>query len=107
MRRARGGERLVVWPIRERGKLAATHRILLASGLAREPEVVADLGVDGAFAWSNAADRAGLVALARSTGAARVFLTGRCAEEAAQAIGPHARVLAPPRQMALFAEARG
>jgi hypothetical protein len=94
--------------VRERARLdglgAPRRRVVLVSGLATEPEAVAALGVDAAYPWSNAADRAGLLALIASTGAAKVYLTGRDAEEAARAIGRHARALAAPRQMALFEE---
>jgi len=110
LRRARAGG-VLLWPLRDRPRLAATTgdvpvRVILASGLAVEPEVRAAAGADAAYAWSNAADRAALLAGIESTGATRVFLTGRCAEDIAVALGPRARVLAPPRQMPLFAEAR-
>jgi len=108
--RAGGPKGALVWPVRERARLATVldgvrHRVILVSGLATEPDAVAALGVDAAYAWSNAADRAALRTLATSTGAERVYLTGRSADAAAEAIGAHARVLAPPRQMRLFEEA--
>lgn len=107
LRRARPGG-VVIWPLRERGRLdslgAGARRVVLVSGLATEPDAVATLGVDAAVAWSNAADRAALLGLIASTSAARVYLTGRCADDAAAALGAHARVLAAPRQMGLFAE---
>ncbi|MCE9572026.1 MAG: hypothetical protein K8W52_02600, partial [Deltaproteobacteria bacterium] len=53
-------------------------------------------------AWSNAADRDELLALIAASAAPRIYLTGRRAEAIATTLGPRARVLAPPRQMALF-----
>ena len=107
LRRARPGG-VVLWPVRERARLtglaAARRRVVLVSGLATEPAAVAALDVDAAYPWSNAADRAGLLALIASTGASRVYLTGRGADDAAAALGPHARALGAPRQMALFEE---
>lgn len=107
VRRARSGGALV-WPARERARLAtalrgARHRTILASGLATEREAVAALGVDAAHAWSDAADRDQLAALIASTSATRIYLTGRCADDVAGWLGDRARVLAPPRQMDLFA----
>jgi hypothetical protein len=64
------------------------------------------LGADAAYPWSNAADRGRLLALIAATGAARVYLTGRSAEAVAHALGAPARVLAAPRQLGLFDEAR-
>lgn len=107
LRRARP-DGVVLWPLRDRTRLdmlgATRRRVLLVSGLATEPDAVATLRVDAAYPWSNAADRAGLLALIASTGATRVYLTGRGADEAARALGSHARALAAPRQMALFEE---
>ncbi len=107
LRRAHVGGALV-WPVRARAGLAATlgaarHRTILASGLATEPDTVAALGVDAAYAWSNCADRDQLAQLIASTGATRIYLTGRCADDVAGWLGARARVLAPPRQMDLFA----
>ena len=109
LKRARPGG-VLLWPVLQHGKLAAaldgaSARVLLVSGLAADPAARAAVGADAAYAWSNAADRAQLLGVIEATGASRVFLTGRCAEDVAQALGPRARVLAPPRQMALFAEA--
>jgi putative mRNA 3-end processing factor len=100
---------LVLWPVRERARLAAAlpaARVVLISGLACEPEQVTALGADAAYPWSNAADRGRLLALIAATGAARVYLTGRSAEAVAHALGAPARVLAAPRQLGLFDEAR-
>jgi putative mRNA 3-end processing factor len=101
--------RALVWLVRDRLRLdaaapPAARAIALASGLATEPGVVAALGVDAAFAWSNAADRDGLLSLVRASGAREVFVTGPCAPELVRALGERARVLGPPRQMALFEE---
>jgi putative mRNA 3-end processing factor len=97
----------LVWLARDRGRLdavaaPATRAIALASGLATEPEAVAELGVDAAFAWSSSADRDGLLGLIRASGASQVFVTGRCAPELVEAVGGLARVIGPPRQMGLF-----
>jgi len=106
--------RALLWLAADRRGLARAigavpSRRALASGLAREPAAVAELGVDAAFAWSNAADRDRLVAFIRATGAREVCLTDRCAEDVRAALGARAgaRVLAPPRQMALWGEPSG
>lgn len=78
------------------GKRFATA---LASGRALESES----GYDAAFAWAHAADRRQLLAWIESANARDVFVTGACADTIAQALGPRARVIGPPRQMALFA----
>ena len=78
-------------------------RVILASGLACERDLVRALAVDAAVAWSGAADRAGLVRFIEQSGAAAVAITGPCAATIAAAVGPRARVLGPPQQMALFA----
>jgi len=54
------------------------------------------------FAWSSAAGHAELVRWIEATGAREVFVTGACADAIVAAIGPRARTLGPPRQMALF-----
>lgn len=99
---------VLVWPIAERARMAAAlgarpARTLLASGLACEREQVRALGVDAAVAWSGAADREGLLRFIAQSGAAAVAITGPCAAAIAAAVGPRARVLGPPQQMALFA----
>ena len=53
------------------------------------------------------ADREQLAALIASTGASRVYLTGRCGDDVAAWLGDRARALAPPRQMDLFGEVLG
>ncbi|MGE0395462.1 MAG: hypothetical protein AB7T06_01955 [Kofleriaceae bacterium] len=60
-------------------------------------------GYDAAFAWATAADRAQLLTWIEAANARHVFVTGACAEAIVSAIGPHARVIGPPQQMALFA----
>jgi putative mRNA 3-end processing factor len=102
LRRPRLGPGVLLWPVRERARLPPVSRTVLVSGLATEREAVEALGVDAAYAWSNAADRAGLLEVIAATGASRVYLTGRCADDAAAAFGDGARVLAAPRQMSLF-----
>lgn len=58
---------------------------------------------DAAFVWATAADRTHLLAWIESTSARDVFLTGSGADAIAAALGPRARVIGPPQQMALFA----
>ncbi len=103
---ARG--RALLWPLADRARLGAAlggapARVVLASGLAVERDLVRELGVDAAIPWSAAADRAALLAYVARSGAASVAVTGAYADEIAAAIGPHARRLGPPRQMPLFA----
>lgn len=99
---------VLVWLVTERARMAAAlgarpARTILASGLACERDRVRALGVDAAVAWSGAADREGLVRFIERSGAAAVAVTGPCAAAIAAAVGPRARVLGPPQQMALFA----
>lgn len=60
-------------------------------------------GHDAAFAWPFVAGRRQLLAWIEQTRARDVFVTGACAEAIATTLGPRARVIGPPRQMALFA----
>jgi putative mRNA 3-end processing factor len=60
-------------------------------------------GYDAGFAWASAADHKQLLAWIESTNAREVFVTGPCADAIAGALGTRARVVGPPRQMALFA----
>lgn len=62
----------------------------------------APVDTDAAFPWAQAADRAQLLAWIESTTAREVFVTGPFAESIASTLGPRARVIGPPRQMALF-----
>lgn len=98
----------LVWPVADRARLAAAlgarrSRVILASGLACEREQVRALGVDAAIAWSGAADRDSLLRFIGGSGATSVAITGAAAPAIAAALGPRARVLGPPEQMALFA----
>ncbi len=54
------------------------------------------------FAWAAAAGHAELLRWIEATGAREVFVTGPCADAIVASIGPRARTLGPPRQMALF-----
>jgi putative mRNA 3-end processing factor len=97
----------LVWLVRDRARLDAAlagrpARIALVSGAATDPEAVAAAGAGHGVAWSNAADRDELLGFIADSGAPRVYLTGRCADAIAAALGDRARVLAPPHQMALF-----
>ena len=90
--------RAILWGETERSNLQRTlgerpHSIARLSGL-RDSELT--------FAWSNAADRAQLLAWIESTSAREVFVTGACAESIAAELGPRARVIGPPHQMTLF-----
>ncbi len=60
-------------------------------------------GYDTAFAWATAADRAQLLGWIEAANAREVFVTGPCADAIARTLGPRARVIGPPQQMALFA----
>ncbi len=102
---ARG--RALVWLLSDRARIgAALHalpaRTALASGLATERALVADLDVDTAIPWSAAADRDALLDFIARSGARDVAITGAPADAIA-AVGPHARRLGPHRQMTLFA----
>ncbi|MBK9034802.1 MAG: hypothetical protein IPL61_26655 [Myxococcales bacterium] len=108
VRRSVARASVLVWLVRDRTRVAAAlgarpARIVLASGLACEREQVRALAVDAAVPWSGAADRAGLLRFIDQSGAAAVVVTGACAATIAAAVGPRARVLGPPQQMALFA----
>ncbi len=88
-------------------------RVLVALDSDRRPAnapsaLVAGRAIDGhaghavGFAWSHAADRTQLLAWIEATRAKDVFVTGACAEAIVARLGPRARVLGPPQQMALF-----
>ena len=70
----------------------------LISGRALDPHPTWDAG----FAWPFAAGREQLLAWIEQTRAKDVFVTGACAEAIVRAVGARARLLGPPRQMALF-----
>jgi putative mRNA 3-end processing factor len=100
--------KVLLWPVEQRaalGTMPGPSRVALVSGQAMDAELVAALGVDAAFAWSNLADHAELLAYVEQSGAQAVFATSRHAEDLARtatAAGRVARALGPPRQMALF-----
>jgi hypothetical protein len=59
-------------------------------------------GWDAYFAWPFVAGRDELLGWIEHTKAKEVFVTGACAEAVVSKLGSHAKVLGPPRQMALF-----
>jgi putative mRNA 3-end processing factor len=59
-------------------------------------------GWDATFAWPFVADREQLLHWIEQSRAKYIFLTGDHADAIADELGPRARVLGPPRQMALF-----
>ena len=83
----------------ERDRVRAAPAALV-SGRALDPHAYA-----AGFAWPFAAGRGELLAWIEHTRAREIFVTGTCAEPIAEALGPNARTLGPPRQMTLF-EAR-
>lgn len=96
--------RAVVWLDSDHAGLAKAlagkrFSTALASGRAIEG---AD-GYDQSFVWASAADRPQLLSWIASANAREVFVTGPCADAIVGAIGARARVVGPPRQMALFA----
>jgi len=96
--------RAVVWLDADHaGVLKALAGKRFATALASGRTVESEGGYDAAFAWAHAADRAQLLGWIESANARDVFLTGPCADAIAQVLGPRARVIGPPRQMALFA----
>lgn len=96
--------RAVIWLDGDHGGLVKTlagkrFSTALASGRAIEGTT----GYDAGFIWATAADRKALLGWIDSANARDVFVTGPCADAIAGALGPRARVVGPPRQMALFA----
>jgi hypothetical protein len=59
-------------------------------------------GFDASFAWPFVATRKQLLEWIEQSRARDIFVTGAYADTIALALGPRARVLGPPRQMALF-----
>ncbi len=59
-------------------------------------------GFDALFAWPFAATKKQLLEWIEQSRAKDIFITGACADTLAESLGPRARVLGPPRQMALF-----
>jgi putative mRNA 3-end processing factor len=96
--------RAVVWLDTDHAGLAkALAGKRFATALASGRAVEGADGYDTSFVWAAAADRAQLLAWIDSANAREVFVTGACADAIAAAVGPKARVVGPPRQMALFA----
>ncbi len=98
--RAPGKEPTVVIRVDgERVKLADTAKISTAlvsvRALDKNP-------YDASFAWPFVAGRKLLLEWIEQSRAKDVFVTGACADTIVLALGPRARVLGPPRQMALF-----
>ncbi len=60
-------------------------------------------GFDAAFAWPFIAGRTQLLGWIEQARARDVFVTGEAADAIVAELGPRARVIGPPRQMALFA----
>lgn len=73
----------------------------LVSARAAEPASRGDRH-DAAFAWPFVAGREQLLAWIEQSRAKAIYLTGAHADAIADELGPRARVLGPPRQMALF-----
>ena len=96
--RAPGREPCVVVRVEtDRVKIAdAVTALVSARALEPQPDY------EAAFAWPFVATRDQLLAWIEQTRAQEVFVTGACAEAIASALGARARVLGPPRQMALF-----
>lgn len=84
----------------DRVKLAESARVAAALVSVRALESPA--GWDATFAWPFVATRDQLLQWIEQTRAKDVFVTGPYADTIAQVLGPRARVLGPPRQMALF-----
>jgi putative mRNA 3-end processing factor len=59
-------------------------------------------GFDALYAWPFASTKKQLLEWIEQSRAKDIFITGACADTIAETLGPRARVLGPPRQMALF-----
>lgn len=85
-----------------------TDRLKLADGMKSATALVSlralepPKGFDAVFAWPFAATRKQLLEWIEQSRAKDIFITGACADSIAETLGPRARVLGPPRQMALF-----
>jgi len=96
--------RVVIWLDGDHGSLVkALAGKRFSTALASGRAIDGATGYDAGFVWASAADRKGLLAWIASANARDVFVTGPCADAIAAALGPRARVVGPPRQMALFA----
>lgn len=100
---------VLLWPAHRRDTLPAPvpapSRVALVSGQALDPDAVASLRVDAAFAWSNQADHDELVRYIETSAARQVYVTHRFAEALAARLTGGTRVvraLGPPRQMSLL-----
>jgi putative mRNA 3-end processing factor len=82
----------------DRIKLADSSATALVSYRA----VCGATGYDAAFAWPFVATRKQLLEWIEQSRAKDVFVTGAAADAIVGALGPRARVLGPPTQMALF-----
>lgn len=105
------GELVAMPPIRAPGRepcvviRVETDRLKIAdavTALVSARAVMPQPTFAAAFAWPFVATRDQLLAWIEQTRAHEVFVTGACAEAIASALGARARVLGPPRQMALF-----
>lgn len=85
------GDRVKVEAARSATALVSVRALARASG-----------AWDVAFAWPFVADHGELVQWIEQSRARSIFITGAHADELADELGPRARVLGPPRQMALF-----
>ncbi|NVB77839.1 MAG: hypothetical protein HOV81_05535 [Kofleriaceae bacterium] len=111
----RGTRGVKIPAIRSPGKEPAatirleTDRVKLAEGAKAMTALVSgraldqQSGWDAGFAWPFVAGREQLLGWIEQSRAKDVFVTGACAEAIVDKLGPRARVLGPPHQMALFA----
>jgi hypothetical protein len=96
--------RATIWLDGDRNAPAAVtdrpHSTALVSG-----RTEASIPTTATFCWPHAADRGSLLAWIEATRAKEIFVTGACAKHVAGALGDRAKVLGPPEQLTLFAEA--
>ena len=93
--RERAPERMVVLRVESDRIRPANSAVMIVSARAIDAP-------DQGFAWPFVAGRDELLAWIEQTRAKDVLVTGACAEAIVKALGPRARVLGPPQQMALF-----
>jgi hypothetical protein len=108
---------VILWPLEDRHAAAIQQlrqaRLLVAAGVALDPDAVTWLDVDGAFPLADHGDLPSLVAHARAAEARDVWLTSEVNDRVARAfaaarIRVHALgVRRPMEQMALFADGTG
>jgi putative mRNA 3-end processing factor len=98
---------VILWPPARREAAAIAQlpgaRVALVSGWARDPDTVARLRVDAAFPLAEQAGHEALVAYARATGAATIYLLG--GGDVTRAFverGVRALRLGPPEQLTLL-----